>query len=319
MKIIKLALLVCFSVAVASCGGGGGGGGGVATPLEKVEITPANEENITANALDSSMGASVMGEFGPMPAKPSIQAAASSKRVLSRLTISAVQKIVAQRNAPASVTGAAVTNTCTGGGTVSYSSSTTSAKVTYNNCDYSGGGSTIDGTMSFSDMVIAEDSMSAKVSLNLALSDGLSTMTTSGAYSWSIAGLLSSTWVTILNGAHLKFTEGAISKELFAFSLMSTYDTAAGIYTDDNDFTFSSSAIGGSVTFETVTPFVLSDIATYPNSGVMKIYGANSSCLQVTVLGSEEFTGDQIQFERSADDCATYDSTLLTNWAALYP
>lgn len=314
---------MCFSVAVASCGGGGGGGGG-ATPLAKVEITPANEENITANALDSGMVVTDVGELGNSSFKPTTQTAAPSKRVLSRLTTSAVRKILELRDAPASVTGATLTYFCNDinatNGTFSINSSgSTSARITFSNCDFSGDGEIINGTMSFSSIVGTDDSLSARVSLNLSFSDGISTRAVSGVFTFGISGRLTQTSTTTMSGTYLKFTEAAISKELFDFISISAYNTGTGIYTDDNDFTFSSSAINGSVTFETVTPFESSGVAAYPNSGVMEITGANSTCLRVTVLGNENFVGDQIKFERSMDNCSTFDSPVLTTWAALYP
>lgn len=323
MKTIKLALLMFFSVAVASCGGGGGGGGGAA-PLAKVEITPANEQSIAANALDSGMVVTDVGELGNSSSKPTTQTAAPNKRVLSRLTTSAVQKIMELRDAPASVTGAMHTYFCNGfdatNGTFSISSSgSTSARLTFTQCDFSGDGEIVNGTMSFSGMVETTDSVSARVSLNLSFSDGISTTTISGAFTFGISGMLAQTVTTTMSGTHLKFTEDAISKEIFDFSSISAYNTGTGFYTDDSDFTFSSSVINGSVTFETVTPFESSGIATYPNSGVMKITGANSTCLRVTVLGNESFVGNQIQFERSTDNCSTYSPATFTTWVLLYP
>lgn len=87
------------------------------------------------------------------------------------------------------------------------------------------------------------------------------------------------------------------------------YDVTAGEATYSVDGTFASTELGGSVTLETLTPFVLRDGEENPYTGVMRATGALGTRLTFTVL-DETF----VQLDIDVDGDGIDDVTVTVEW-----
>lgn len=320
-----------LTVGLVACGGGSDSastpaGGGA--PVAAITISPANAQSIAGAALDSGMGSLDLGEsLGVVGVETSN--VVPNNRVLSRLTANAVKKIVEQRSAPESVTGVITILSCSGvaGDTASGTFSvdnfdgTTSAQVTFTNCKFDPS-ETTNGAMTFSNMVATASSVSGTVSLNLTTTTtGGPAVTVGGGFTFTVTGIDAVTKTTIMTGSGLTMTEGTLTETISNFNFTSSLNSSTRIYTDSANFTLASTALGGSVTFETLTALQTNEANLYPHTGVAHIMGAGSTSLHITILGNETLAGSQVRIDFDADGTAPiiYENTSLVTWATLNP
>lgn len=220
----------------------------------------------------------------------------------------------------AQILAAATTGTtCAAGGTYTVAvTGPTSATITLTDCRQVANGSVYNGTVSVTNVVRSGNSASGTASLDVTITQtGVSSsITIVGSFNLDVATNGPTTNIT-LTGSNVQVTVGANSYSFTNFSLSSSLN--GGVYTNNISFTASSTAIGGSVTVTTVTPFLKNAANLYPHSGVAHIAG-NMSALHVTVLGNETVANDrEVQIEVDANGDGTYESgsTITTSWAAL--
>ncbi|MFQ5487645.1 MAG: hypothetical protein ACE5ET_04260, partial [Gammaproteobacteria bacterium] len=103
------------------------------------------------------------------------------------------------------------------------------------------------------------------------------------------------------------------SEILSAYDIAFTSDEASlgTAYTIDANGTVASTALDGSVQFQTLTTFEGID-PEYPHSGVMRITGARNSSVTLTAIDSTD-----VQLEVDADGDGVSDQTITTQWAVI--
>lgn len=322
LRVLGMSVLV---VGLAACGGGGDSVT-APPPAGGATISAANARAVTGDAIGAGMGSLELGgSLGLVGVETSN--AAPNNRVLSRLTANAVKKIMEQRSAPESVTGVVTTLPCSGvtGDTASGTFSlddfngTTSVQMTFTNCKFDAT-ETTNGTMTFSNLTDTVSGTSGTVSLNLTTTaTGGSAVTVTGGFTFAITGVGTATETTVMTGSSLTMTEGALTETFSSFSFTSVFDINARIYTDSANFTLTSTTLGGSITFETLTPFQSNEVNLYPHVGVVHITGAGSTSLHVTILGNETLGGPQVRIDFDADGATpvVYENTSFVAWSAL--
>lgn len=105
---------------------------------------------------------------------------------------------------------------------------------------------------------------------------------------------------------------GYQSAVLDGLDLSWSYDATAAESTYSVDGTFASTALGGSVTVTTLSPFVLRDVDLYPYTGSIQCTGAAGSALTMTAV-DETF----VQLAVDVDGDGTPEVTVNTTWDAL--
>ena len=306
-RIFKLSVLLSLVSLVAACGGGGGGGSAAsATPppvsTGAVAITAANAAT-AAGAVDNSVvfatGAGTQAASAPTAAVVTVTGNQFNITEFSNTVFETIDSLKSQLTP--TVIGAIITRSsaCSGGGSIDVSlddidnngvlSTGDTLTLLYNSCARSG--TTISGGLSISGFTSVKPSTAAftttgKISFNsFAYSDGATTGTINGTIDFSVStsdgNIVNS---TISNGSLAVAKTGA-TLTLSGYSINQTNNKSTGAYTLSASGTVTSSALGGTVTFTTSTPYQGTGTAN-PSSGAIKITGAGSSSVTVTALDS---------------------------------
>ena len=91
------------------------------------------------------------------------------------------------------------------------------------------------------------------------------------------------------------------------------YATSTGTYGFDHDFTVASTLIGGSITVDTQTEFVIFAGDTYPSQGQMVITFANDVKVHITAVDNATYS---IEYDLDGD--GIYESGVTTHaWSTL--
>lgn len=311
-----------LAAGLVACGGGGAPASTTPTtaPTSPVAITATNAPNITGAGFQAvTIGADAT--LLAAGVQTSSTTTTPNSRLLSELVAGIANILETQSSVSASVTGVVGTNVCanTGGTYTIAITSSTSGTITFVNCQLVLNGPIINGTASITNFV---PNTSGTVSLNVTLTTAGVTKTITGGFSYTKASTATTSTVTLTGSGttSLTITTGTRTDVLTSFSFVSVFTSATAIYTDTVSFTLSSTAIGGSVVFTTVTPFQTNAANIYPHTGVAHITSAaGPASLHITVLGNEAFVGYQVRIEVDLDGRLpiTYESTVNTSWAAL--
>lgn len=248
MKYITYPILLGAAVTLAGCNGGGdndnGSGNRASVPANAVTITASNAEATVASAVAKKDMVPALGTVS-----------APNLTLIEALEL--VKKLRKANTTPATATGVTQTDNCTGGGTVTVTSTvsgnTDSGSVKFNNCIEDG--FTFNGTLNVSetyDPSTTVYSSSASGSLSIASSD--ITISFNGL-DFAING----------NENNMTYT---ITKYIVAL-----------------DFTTNGSA-GGGFLVELTAPIVESTGDFCPESGSIKITGANSTTAELIYNGN---------------------------------
>lgn len=194
--------------------------------------------------------------------------------------------------------------------------------LTFNDCVENSLNVTFTGNMTLSNVQITGDlslpampgSLSATFSINTiqAIDRGGST-NLQGVFDYTIASTDGVTVDQSVNGSKLTVTKTDNLSILNTFEFSTTQDTNTSDYSYTALGSLYSTALGGSVTFKTSSPFTGTNlVADSPDHGAMRITGrANTSIMMnVTFLGSVDLGID-------TDGNGTVDQTVHTKWAAL--
>ncbi len=300
MKTIKLAVILLFSAVISACGGGGGGGLGNSAPTTPLNITAANQQAITAAALNYSIFGSAIGAF----------------------TVSDL--LQALNDTPCE-------NSASGGAVIFNPNSLpnfTAGTITFFNCNYTG--KFFNGTVTFNSFttspantLFSPDSVSARLNFDSLTITGVASVTLLGDYNLNATGLNTPTKTTAITspvGTSLKLSSN-INETISSFNLSNELITGINSI-DNNDFTLASSSLGGQISCDTTTQFVTDiGISSFPSVGVATITSTlNSNRLRITALGDENASSsNQVKAELSTDGGITYNPPVTYTWSELFP
>jgi hypothetical protein len=339
MKAKYIGIFLLAGAILAGCGGGSSSTSGPA-PLAAVTIDATNSSKVSYAGISNA--ALNLKSYSPL----AVQTTTSSTddRDLFTVTDFAMQKILAQQNMPASVTGVTDTFQCipnnTTSGTYVFTydtSNNTWITLTFTNCKFSTlSTKTVNGTFSVTNISSTQNasgvftSLSGTTSIDLTITTtGLPTIKLVGGYTLTETGIGSTSRVNTLAGSSLVYSVGPLNESLTNFSFMSSYDdlptsgTYRSTYSDIVSYTVSSDFTGGSFTLATSAgkPIVHNATDIYPRSGQVVISGAKSSALRVTVASTDPNAGTSsaatVTLELSTDNGVTYSAPVTKTWAQL--
>lgn len=334
-RIFKFSMLLSTVSLVAACGGGGGGGsssspapGPGTAPAGAVAITAANGPTVAAavdNSLVFAAGAATQAANAPTAAVVSVTGKQFNIVDFSSTLFEKINSLKGQLTP--TVVGGIITSSsaCAGGGSIEVAlddidstgalSSGDQLTLLYKNCAQSG--TTISGGLSISSFAFTQPSSvafttSGTISFNsFAFSDGLTTGTMNGTIDFSVStsdgNLVSST----ISNATLTIIESGATLTLSGYSVNQTQNASTTAFTLSASGTVASSALGGSVTFTTTSPYQGTGTAN-PNTGAIKITGAGSS-VTLTVLDS---TNIRLDIDSNGDGIMDPPSITMT-WTTL--
>lgn len=334
MKHPSFAYSLSVLVLIAGCGGGGGGGSNDNTASTVVAITSSNAPQASSEAANSSsqtIGAA--GTGSDVITGVAVQADSDGRPSIASLVIDQILLIDrhSAQLAPAVATGAVISEaiSCTGGGNVSVSwndadndsdlSAGDSFSLTFNSCIEEGiilnGGMSLTGLTLYGDPdIVAAWSLGATVSFSsFQASFAGDTATLNGDISLRAETSNGINVETELSGNSLSLQENGRTTTLRSFSYAFIEDLNTLQYTLTASGSLQSSRLGGTVTFSTPNLLTGQNIAVnWPTSGSMKITGANSSSVTLTVLG-----GDDVRLDVDSDGDGLADDTIFSTWTAL--
>ena len=155
-------------------------------------------------------------------------------------------------------------------------------------------------TARFADFVIADEDTSLTINGDMAITgasdDGI-------VFTSSISG---DSLTAVETGA------GVDSRVLRDYAFTLTSDAGAGQHTLGGHGDFRTEALGGSVHFETTTPYIELETENFPHVGVMAVTGAGGSRLTITVLSVT-----QVRLDTDEDGDGTTDATATVLWQTL--
>jgi hypothetical protein len=306
------------AVAVASallvaCGGGGGSSGETAQ-AQRVVITQSNATPVAAEAIDA--GGAGSGASGSLTG---VQVSSTSAPVSAMTALANAVQRGLNTTAPSALVGATVTQACSGGGSITISSSNTQASLTFNSCVE--GGATATGTLSVTlvsgntaTQFVADATASNFTITSAGLGERLNgTMRVSFDETSSTHALITITSSSLLFDRLLNGTARA-TRTLTNYH----YDIDTTIATGSSSQTFSYTVSGsfpgfGTVSFDaqTTQPIITLSGAVHPSSGAGKVTGANGTSVTVTVIS----TGVRLDIDSTGDGVT--EATLTRTWAEL--
>jgi len=311
------ALLFAF---LWGCGGGGGGGGGPAgltpPPSTPVAVTAANATQVSATALKPAVGGgAALGTVSGLDTT-----AAPQTRAVTRALLAVARDSKTQLSASQSVVGAAQTQ-CHFGGfkTADFSADGTSGTITFNACS-DVAGETISGSISATGLVGAPGGshFSGNFRFDITFTEtGFAPLRIVGDFSIVENCNTSNDCTHSFTGTSLGSQQGNETWFITNFTINESLVNSTQNLTVTFNYTVSSTALNGSVTVITSTPFQGLASARHPSTGVAVATGKNNSKVRVTVLGNDPTAPDQVKIEVDADGDGAYESSTLYPWSTL--
>jgi len=272
-NVIKTIALLSATSILGACGGGGGGsdgGTGAGTAASSpVTVSAANAEQVASVTLDASTGltGNTAGAIGLVPA--AVGHVQSVKINATETIIELVKKAPDLVPGDSSgVTPAAVQsfaqNCNSGTMSVSFNdadnnqtlSTGDTISVTANNCDF--GGTTMNGRLSISDVVVSGDEFTPPYSMQFTLqatsfsvSSGGETVVLNGSGTISESSNDGINFTSAFSSNGVQVAAGGESLILTNYNIQETENQATGEYSISINGTISSSGLGGSVTVTT--------------------------------------------------------------------
>ena len=313
------ALLFAF---LWGCGGGGGGGGPAGLtppPSTPVAVTATNAKQVSATALKPAIGGS--GALGTVTGLETT--AAPQTRAVTRALLVVARDSKTQLSASQSVVGAAAQTTpCHFGGskTADFSADGSSGTITFNACS-DVAGETINGSVSATGFFAASDGshLSGNFRFDITFTEtGFAPARLVGDFSIDENCNTSTHDCTdSFTGTSLGAQQGSETWFITNFAINEALVYSTQNLTVTFNYTVSSTALNGSVTVITSTPFQGLASARHPSTGVAVATGKNNSKVRVTVHSSDPNDPGAVQIEVDADGDGTYESSTLYPWSTL--
>lgn len=333
----------CFTSLVlagllSACSGGGGGSddnpapGGSAPDASPVVISSTNASKVSAEAYNAtistrSLGANGLGGVGITAAVVVPREEKFDLFEFLRAQIFMFPRLGYQvaGDLVSSVAVSASTADCEGGGTITISGEVADPltitagdllNIELNNCSDASG--ELNGHLSVRFNSISEDQSGQATDFNVTLTMTDFTVNQFGATSSGDGDMtlgirsLSATEVEAsLSGTSLTIVEGGTTGTITNFSIIETLNEATGASTTTSSGTLASTEIGGSLNFETTTPFQ-SLANEFPFAGTLVVTGANGSSLQFVVIDSVD-----VRLDIDADGDGSFEESVASTWAEL--
>jgi hypothetical protein len=302
-------------VLCASCGGGGGGGVAPPPPAPPpnpmaLPITADNAQDITEVVLESVIATVEIVDFADVVGLPAL---GSSNQGIPKPAVRDIIPIVVPCD-----TGEATVTLNDADNDLELSTGDT-LDAFFDMCFFADTGTTLDGAISFTNIVVVGDPDSViepwqfAVTFsfdNLSGTDSSGTATIDGSLDLDLSTQDNIVISLSVGTTSLTAQESGISATLSDYLLTQTIDLNTLMQTISADGTLTSTELEGSVTFETMQDFVIF-ADDNPSSGQILISDANSSVL-VTVLDNMSV---QLEIDLTLD--GTIDQTIVVTWTEL--
>jgi hypothetical protein len=355
MKIIRLKIIlsslsfiIAVGIALTGCGGGGGGGGDGSTSvqLEPLAIDDSNAMQVTAAVLDATvLVVDVGGPGGPIGVVVDQE---STQVDLLKVIRAQVNKFPVLTEQTAQLTGVVLPYEpfdCNVSGTVTFSGEIASPDsssltpgdtitIAATNCD-DGDGLVLNGTMTLvvvtATGMLDQDPYSVNLFLppydftfdvtmgNFSIKETAmgSAVTINGDLTWQEDSDDGVTINSMYSGNSLQLTSPDTTDILTKYQITSTIDQGNNdAYTTVNAGSLSSTKLGGSVDFQTTTPFTGYN-SDFPDTGQIVITGATVTdgvgFSKVTAV-SENSTCVRLVVDPNGDGLT---SEIITTWESL--
>lgn len=325
---------VLFVAVLGGCGGGGGGSDPtVAVPvsLTVVNASQAASESTSSADVSVTLGDTGMAIVGvqsiPDPHRVRVVDLAQNLFLWMR-----GQNLRSGETLPVGATSTLNMN-CTVAGTFSGTltdvnsdgviSTGDTFSFTASGCAFDSS-TTINGTMTFSNIVIHGDPTAHGTAWDLAMmvnmagfqvADATSSGTLNGDLSLTkstVNGLVVTGSVSITS---LRMLDGNATSSISNFSSSYSENTNTLAYSLTSAGTVSGSTLGGSVSFTTQTAFSGTDISLFePEAGQMTVYGAGNSSVVLTAAGGGAV---QLDIDANGDGVIDLGSRISTTWSGL--
>ncbi len=316
------ALLFAF---LWGCGGGGGGGGGgpaglTPPPSTPVGVTASNATQVSATALKPAVGGG-----GALTTVAGMETTAEPQtRAVTRTLLAVARDSKTQLSASQSVVGAAARTTpckVSGSITADISADGTSGTITFNACSDIAG-ETISGSASATGVSATSDRshFSGNFSTDLTFTaTGFAPLRVVGSFSIDETCTNFSTGDCTDNftGTSLGAQQGNETWFITNFTITEALVSSTQNETVTFNYTVASTALKGSVTVITSTPFQGLKSAQHPSTGVVVATGANNSKAQLTVRSSDPADPSAVQIEVDANGDGTYETSTFYSWSTL--
>ena len=331
LSILSVALTVLLFTA---CGGGGDESSDVTDTTTGVSITSTNAEKITAevvSSVDTVGGTTTAADFvtGVSINLP------DSGFTYPELVLRQLERLpsLASLSDNGSVTGVVTTHTepCSGGGTYTISADVADPNVltvgdtiivTFNNCDESG--IVLNGSMSITITEVTGTfdgippyALGFKVVFtSLSMSDASLVVTTDGDMTMRLSDDGTGNESMLLSGNRFTTSTADVVQSLMNYRYEMWMNDNSGDYSLDMQGTIESTAIGGSVSYVTLTTFTGNDLVSdgNPTAGVLLISTSiDNSQARITAQPD----GINVQIEIDADGDGLYETTIMRTWTEL--
>jgi hypothetical protein len=340
----KQTIITLFATALllAGCGGGSGGSSGpsYSGPTGAVSVTNTTEANTVAGFTASWATSSLMSDVASGYATPafgstdatSLSLDLNSLGVLSsRVANLAFKSGIATTAQAAGVTGSETYDCATSGTYTLYGSVANASnpftqagdlyKITFNNClAYD---TLTTGSIQF---VINSYTDSYNYSADYTFSSFKEVYTFAGSDYFMLHGgfsvalsdngidkVYSMTGSSLLmEGLTTSISPNVEQASYTNFSFVDTYYIGAGAFGADHDFTVASTALGGSLTVNTVTEFYMPSVGSAPTSGQLEITAGSAT---LTLTAQLNGTDVNVVYDYESDGTPEYDQ--IVAWTSL--
>ncbi len=328
-------LMALPAIALLSACGGGGGDSGTAVPSTPVAINASNAATVAGTAAGDTTSTYEVGNLGTDLALGAITRQTRHFRLLPfarrqlgwlqrtnmAMTPPGVTALSISIDVPCDNSNGTARVTLNDTDNDSRASSGDSFSIAFDNCFDNLDQSTTTGSMS---LVLnqltgnpdTDPAWNADITVtlnNLTISDNSGKLSLSGDFTITISTVNSIFFSGTIAGNSLAINENGVSEILSAYNLSFTSDEASlgTAYTIDANGTVASTALDGSVQFQTLTTFEGVD-PDYPQRGVMRITGVRNSSVTLTAIDSTD-----VQLAVDADGDGVSDQTITTQWALI--
>lgn len=328
-RLTMLIVEIGMAILIAACGGGGGGGSAVPAVPTAVTITSANSTTVAAEGFKGNDAVTNTAR-GSSSVVGVVTTSTGSRFSLADFANDQLKMLATRQfNSSPLATSVLITSSapCTGGGTVSTTvndldnnnilSTGDTVTATFFNCVEFG--VVINGSFSINNVVVtgipgvtAASSVGATFTFtNLSAQDGISTVTVNGNFDLQVATANGINFDITVTTNNLSVAENGQTTTLSNFSESLSVNQSTGAFSYTTNGTLTSTRLGGTLTFQTLTPF--SGVAgAPPSSGVLRVNGANNTSLTLTALSS---TSVRIDVDANGD--GVFETSTIKTWSEL--